>query len=1403
MKTVTEYGTKGAQGDKLTYTYNAGETKITDVNGRSETVMFDNYGHTVCVRDGQGNAVYGSYNNSSDNKQNTLKYQSNMQSTVTNYLLNHDFEYSALAPWVNYSNTTNGTGTVALSTAEKCMGSKSMQIKSTGSSGRYGYMQPLTLTNVAGATYTFSGYVKISSITTTSSANSGLLIAFSYKDTDGTWHLDRREFIKTTCDWQRVSYTLTFPQNLADNYFRIVLGFENATGTAYFDDCQLEQGAVANRYNLLDNGHFSEGTGKSTVKSWTGQNLNTTNDVTVAGRSGSGYKITGESKYKNIEQTVNVSGGQGDSFVFGAWGKASAIAKANKNGGNVRDFAVRITFTNSDGTTTKYYFDFEAKTANWQYLSGTVSAPQAYKNIKIALLYNNQRNFAVFDDVQLYHEAFGTKYTYDSLGRVTTEIDAIGQKTVYEYWNANSDDVKKVSYYRTDGSLLGTESYVYDSKMNITQYTDIDGLVTTYEYDANGNLKEAEQTADSKKISSDTVTQGNYASSSTDNLGHTITYNYNANTGVLNSVKDAKGNTTNYTYNTQNDKLLTVKTGSSKNTYTYNKNNLTAIKHNIDAAETTNVTYNFSYDEFGNVTDVKVGNVSLMSYQYNANNGSLKKSTYGNSAYVENVYDSLDRVTAVKYNGAVKYRWNYGADGNVGQHTDLVNNVKWQYQYDIGGNVTSVYGNNGTSFNYTYGTDGTLTKDVVKVGSVSKGTTYGYTTKGTLNKITYGNGSVMTYTYDGFKRTTKAALTKSSTQALATSYSYLAAVTSGETTDIVSGMTNSGSGWSQTLNYTYDKNGNVETVKEGSTQKVKYYYDALNQLMREDNAWLNKTIAYTYDMGGNIQTVKEYALTSGALDGLTATKTYTYLYGDSNWKDKLTSYNGKTIIYDTIGNPLTYYNGTTFTWQNGRELASLTTSNNTAVSYKYNSDGIRTSKKVGSVTTNYTLEGDKVVYETNGTDKLWYYYDASGTPVSFELNGTSYYYVKNLQGDIIAIVNDSGAKVVEYKYDSWGKLISTTGSLASTVGVKNPYRYRGYRYDTETGLYYLQSRYYDPEIGRFINADAVEILEDTQDSVLKYNLFTYCLNSPISNSDPSGYVVTPANVIGAAIGAVIGAVGGYFLSKYLADKLHLTGKKRKVFIAGLTALTTVSAAIIGYFIGPYVAKMGKQAINSLKQAITKLKTSTPKACNPNCFVAGTMVAVENGYKPIEKIEVGDWVWATDTDTGETTLKQVLQTFENETFELVHIWVGREEIVCTPQHPFYSPEKGWISAITLRAGDKLKLINGEYVTVEKAQHELLENPVKVYNFEVEDFHTYYVTNCKILVHNLCAKEFIKSPKNSREVLSYLKKQGFKKVSQNGSHMKLVNGSKTVIVPVHGGKDIAMGTLKSIMQQAGLL
>ncbi|MEA4827261.1 MAG: RHS repeat-associated core domain-containing protein [Clostridium sp.] len=313
---------------------------------------------------------------------------------------------------------------------------------------------------------------------------------------------------------------------------------------------------------------------------------------------------------------------------------------------------------------------------------------------------------------------------------------------------------------------------------------------------------------------------------------------------------------------------------------------------------------------------------------------------------------------------------------------------------------------------------------------------------------------------------------------------------------------------------------------------ITYYYDELNQLTREDNEILNKTITYSYDAGGNILNKTEYLYTTGALG--TPTSTISYGYGDSNWKDKLTSFNGKEITYDTIGNPLTY-DGYIFTWQQGRQLAGIN-GNGKDVSFKYNVDGIRTEKTVNGVTTKYHLVGDRVTFEDNGTDKIYYTYDDDSNILSMNLNGTEYYYIRNAQGDINGLYDKTGAQVVSYTYDSWGKLISIDGSLKDSAGVKNPYRYRGYRYDSETGLYYLQSRYYSPEWGRFINIDSYI---GTLGELLSHNMFGYCNNNFVNLLDSNGEngisafislvgtmvstavevvaVATPVVVVGAAV----------------------------------------------------------------------------------------------------------------------------------------------------------------------------------------------------------------------------------------------------------------------------------------------
>ena len=195
---------------------------------------------------------------------------------------------------------------------------------------------------------------------------------------------------------------------------------------------------------------------------------------------------------------------------------------------------------------------------------------------------------------------------------------------------------------------------------------------------------------------------------------------------------------------------------------------------------------------------------------------------------------------------------------------------------------------------------------------------------------------------------------------------------------------------------------------------------------------------------------------------------------------------------------LTCHAGKISTWTAGRRLASAT-DGETVITYAYDGDGNRIRKTVNGETTEYEYIDGKLLGLQKGQDKLQFLYDETGTAYGFIHNGMPYYYDINLQGEIVGILDRNNNYVVTYIYDVWGALVYVAGDYS--VGFLNPLRYRGYFYDDETGFYYLQSRYYDPEVGRFINSDRYV---STGQGVLGYNMFAYCNNNPVLLRDSTG-----------------------------------------------------------------------------------------------------------------------------------------------------------------------------------------------------------------------------------------------------------------------------------------------------------
>ena len=171
--------------------------------------------------------------------------------------------------------------------------------------------------------------------------------------------------------------------------------------------------------------------------------------------------------------------------------------------------------------------------------------------------------------------------------------------------------------------------------------------------------------------------------------------------------------------------------------------------------------------------------------------------------------------------------------------------------------------------------------------------------------------------------------------------------------------------------------------------------------------------------------------------------------------------------------------------------------------YTYTPDGIRSSKTVNGTKTEYLLNGTQILAQKTGSDVMWFFYDSTGTRIGVQQGNVTAYYMYNLQGDVVGLADAATGKIIaKYLYDAWGKCVSVENADGYTIGTANPFRYRGYYYDNDTGLYYLQSRYYDPEVGRFINADGF-VTTDVL-GLLSSNMFVYCENNPICKTDISG-----------------------------------------------------------------------------------------------------------------------------------------------------------------------------------------------------------------------------------------------------------------------------------------------------------
>lgn len=1218
--------------------WGADHKKETSDDLRQE-VLFDNWGRTVCTYTtntdstevlGSSAASYVQNSGTSRKNNRTLDIGSSGM-TAVNLLIDGGIEKSTDSWTSSCSANASAAARTTITNDENRRhgtGGLNLYLSSSATSSNYaGIYRSASLTG--GKPYTLSAYFSASSYM---NWNSGAKLELLVQNSSGTTletHLltDAKPNAAMEDGWQRVSATYT---PAGSGNYRFLFKLSGCNGTAYLDDLQLEQAEAASTYNLLQNGSFENTlSGNWSINGMSKSSLTTT----LKPFGTSGVKVTGsQNAIQRASQTITLNCSSDTTFLLSGWALAEYAAPNSVReyewGKRYFGLIAEIIYTDTSTAETQSV-PFEWSSTDWQCSVGTIvpkRSGKTVKNIHIYCAYDYNSGTAWFDNISLRQEPVQT-YRYDEKGNVTAATQT-GTGTENAQYDSNGVDL--LQYTAANGTKY---SYEYNNAHDVTKTT-VGSLTATTSYNKSGNTtgarlvgKDSNENASLALQSSATPTADrNHTASVTDANGSTTSYTYNGQTELLATSTNAAGRETTYEYYLSSGRAKsTYQSGVAAIGYTYSGGRLSQLdRKTYRSGAAQHQYYNFAYNVWGQTTATKVGSRTLSTNTYynyvnddTARGGNLKSTTYANGDSVSYTYDRFDRLVRKSYNSGSYVAYTYNAEGSLARlsYGDSTGELaSYRFEYDSLGRLirsAELDADGGTVQRTEHIYDGynRLSRQSWTLGGKTYTEYYSYddATDGSMTSFRTTAEQTLHFTYDALRRLQKTTVTDGSGTLFTVARSYY--TTGGKATTrteyfnyrMPNGSLIAGD------RYVYDALGNITELQEaelasGSSArrtKVRYTYDGQNQLRTEtrytyssntDTTGTSVTYTYNYDTAGNLQSVQKNGAT-----------VQTYTYGDSQWRDLLTKVGGTTISYDASGNPKNWYNGTTYTgltWKNGRQLAQITTGGRTSA-YRYDADGIRTYKKVGSVAHEYRTLNGKVVYEKIGsgsTAKIMIFsYDAQGRPFAVKYstnNGGSYityFYALNQQGDVVKIFRslpsrDSNGNLnglteavyATYTYDAWGNILSQSGSMAST----NPLRYRGYYYDSETGFYYLQSRYYDPATRRFINAD-VYSSTDSSDAV-SCNMFAYCGNNPTSRSDETGDFWN--FIVGAVVGAVVNAVSTAVDAVKEGGLDALSDGKTWAKIGVSAAGGLVSGALAASGVGLGASILGNTAISMAQNA---------------------------------------------------------------------------------------------------------------------------------------------------------------------------------------------------------------------------
>ena len=1177
IHSVVEFDSSNSLGNKTVYSFSAasGRTVVQtyELEDDSDCDCYEITTKTVYTFDDDGNII-SEYVYSEDTGNVAAKGEESginphsaeggagVVSNINNLLFDHGFD--SLDNWYNIE---CNCGDIKISNYAyepyAKFGRKVLRIQSNNPDCAENGVFQVTETLPAGH-YTFSLYMR--AITNLTGYNAGAYIRVT--DTGNRTLAQSEQIIKADSEFIR----LVAPFEISSDQSVKVQIMINGKGTIYADAAQLENNEYANAYNMLINGNFELCSG------WNGNGAYCTTSPRFNMRRS--LFITGgldENHYAYQRLYVKSNRSIRETFTLSGWAKGYGLPTHDRDGSVTPTFRLRaiIKYNDSDYHeygTEEYVADFSPCTDEWQ-MTSVHFAKSKFRTvdyIDVYIDYGHNFGTAYFDDVQLIRNNIETDLNSDDFeteAETTGTAEAENQTSVE---SAESEEFKE---------LIDA----YGNTLTETTFNDGEFGTIYKSFKFNGDSCCPEENA------------GNDLIAETDSRGNKTTYTVNGDTSRNEEVTDRCGNKTAYEYDvygkttkvTSKDKNNNIQSTVS---YKYDSfDNLTEI------ARGDGLIYALNYNTFHKLESIGVKGKpqNLVTYTYKKGNGRLKEITYANGDRMVATYNSIGQMIAEHWydkdnNQTANYRYVYDGQENIVKTIDFSTAKEYNYIYEDGvlvqstqfsvvcSNTEVFHRSFECSIRYCYDSKGKIKEKRINIyDGTEKVIKYENTDNDSqIIRFTAGGKTVTSHSKtDSFGRKVFDELQLGS-GFVSRQFSYSEGEFTSEhaennmlkstpTTKLVSQIVLSGG---RTLSYEYDEEERITKVTDSECGVTEYTYDALGQLLTETvNGTALNTI--TYDNYGNINTKNGVC--------------YTY---DNTWKDLLTGVGDQTISYDAQGNPTSYL-GHTLVWKKGRQLSKFD-----GMNYIYDSNGIRILKMGDGIRHGYLLDGAKIIKETihepSGDGVLVPIYDSEDEVCGIEYNGTAYYFLKNLQEDVIAITDDSGNVVAKYSYDTWGVCTITMDSSGCSIAQINPYRYCSYYYDSESGLYYLQSRYYDPTTGRFINGDDPAIV-GLLTKPLQHNLFAYCENDPVNYEDPTGNWLIQV-VCGVAGAAVFGTV-----ANIVCRLLGVNKTIRRLITAGFALIGGILGAAFGPAVIGKIAPKALAWVNNLEKIVNRKSRLRP------------------------------------------------------------------------------------------------------------------------------------------------------------------------------------------------------------------